>query len=88
MDYRRAPEARSDFMSSLYEQNTDSMSTAAGSNGAPSENPATETTDEEIDGKIFQVCTTCNAYIIKQIEDGGMEVVGDVLGDVLGCLQQ
>ena len=80
MDYGGASEALAGSMDSLYEQNTDSMSIVAGSNGTPAEGPpAAEATEEEIDGKTFHVCTTDTAYVIKQTEDGGMEVLGDLL---------
>ena len=80
MDYGSAPETLNDSVSSLYEQNTDSMSTVAGSNGAPAEDePTTNAVEEEIANKIFHICTTGTAYVIEQTEDGGMEVCAELL---------
>ena len=56
MDFGNATE-HPGSMSSLYEQNTDSMSTVAGNDAAPAEDPpVTETAGDEIDSKIFHTC--------------------------------
>ena len=71
-------------MSSMYEPNTESQSTEAGSNEPPTEDqPAEGATEEEIDGKIFHVCTSGQSYFVKQTEDGGIEVLGDLLEHLL-----
>ena len=64
-------------MGSLYEPNTDSVSTAASNDGTQAEDPiVAETAEDEVDDTIFHKCTTGTAYAIPQTNDGGIEVIG------------
>ena len=59
MNYGSAAEAHTDSMSSMYEPNTESQSTVAGSDEPPTEDqPVEDATEEDISNKIFHVCTT------------------------------
>ena len=70
MDYGSAAEATGS-MSSMYEPNTESQSTVAGNDEPPAEDqPVAGATEEDVDGKIFHVCTTGQAYVVNQTEDG------------------
>ena len=71
-------------MDSPYEQNTDSMSTMAGNNSAPAEDPpAADAPEDDVNNKIFHKYTTSTAYAIKQTDDGGIKVLRDLLEHLL-----
>ena len=76
MDFgRAADDLELGSMDSLYEPNTDSMSTAAGNDG--------NQVGDEVDNTIFHKCATGTAYAITQTSDGGIEVIGDLLEHLL-----
>ena len=85
MDFGRAADDLDlGSMDSLYEPNTDSMSTATGNDGSQAEDPtAAEAADDEVDNTIFHKCTTGTAYAITQTSDGGIEVIEDLLEHLL-----
>ena len=71
-------------MDSLYEPNIDSMSNAAGNDGTQAEDPTVaEAAEDEVDDTIFHKCTTGTANAITQTNDGGIEVIGDLLEHLL-----